>query len=93
MEKLVNSGFTRRTAVLVTLMTVLAAGIVLMMPGTALAACCGWEWTTTYYSDASKTVVVGECITNVSCSGQNECWGSTSAYYTRSRVCCETCQM
>ncbi|HEX7180498.1 MAG TPA: hypothetical protein VF756_01550 [Thermoanaerobaculia bacterium] len=92
MEKLVSNGFTRRTAVLVTLLTVLAAGIVLAVPGTALAACCGWEITTTYWN-STYTVVCGECITNIGCSGQTECWGTTTSYTTRSRVCCETCQM
>jgi len=90
METIDKKVLTRRAGFLVMLLLVAAASLTTLAPTKAYAICCGWETITTYYSDATKTVVVGECDAD-GCAGTTDCWGSTSAYYTRSRTCCDHC--
>ena len=92
MAKLARYGFTQRTTLLLLLVTALSLSGMLLMPKPAQAVCCGWELDTIYYFDSAKTQYAGECW-NDGCTGDSGCSGTTpTAYYTRSRFCCETCQ-
>ena len=91
-QKFARYGLTQRTALLLALLAVLSVSGVLLTPKTAEAACCGHVFETFYYSDAAKTNQVGYCWTN-ECSNSSGCSGTTpTAYFTRSRYCCEVCQ-
>ncbi len=93
MEKFARYGLTQRTALLLLLLVALTASGVLLMPKDAEAACCGWYTSTVYYFDSAKTQYAGECWTD-SCASDSGCSGTTpTAYWTRSRSCCEICQM
>ena len=92
MQKLSRYGLTQRTALLLVLLAVLSVSGVLLTPKNAEAACCGWTIETVYYFDAAKTQYAGECWSD-GCGGGSGCVGTTpTAYFTRTRYCCETCQ-
>jgi hypothetical protein len=91
MRTLERNGLTRRTALMALTLTMLAFFSLLILPTDATSACCGRERDVTYYSDDTKTTVIGECYFNDSCSGQTNCWGSTSSYTTSTTFCCEIC--
>jgi hypothetical protein len=53
--------------------------------------CCGYGTSTIYYSDASRTTVVGSCSDDCYANGPS-CTGDTSTVYTRYiRTCCSQC--
>lgn len=60
-------------AAVLLLVLALAAG----SPGSAVVTRTGHEFT--YYSDASHTTVVGDCIY---CVGSSRCFGTVTPYYT-----------
>jgi hypothetical protein len=53
-----------------------------------IVQCPGSVYATTvdYYSDASRTVLIGSCYTN--CQGQQTCTGSQSFHIRFHRSCC-----
>jgi hypothetical protein len=82
---------TSRVAVLVLLLVALATSMALLLPAKAYAVpCCGRHVTIYYYSDATKTVKVGQCV-NDDCAGTEVCSGQQTIYTTSFGYCCDTC--
>ena len=82
---------TPRIVVLMLLVLALSLGIVMSQPPKAEAfACCGWEYTWTYYFDAAKTQWAGEIYSN-DCDGTSYSSGQVTAYKNLSKICCDPC--
>jgi hypothetical protein len=65
-----------------------AGGLFVEPQDAQIIQCPGSVYTTyvTYYSDATRTVVIGSCTTV--CGGEQTCEGSTSRYFGFHRSCC-----
>jgi len=81
--------WTKRTGFFCMLTLVVLALTVHARTANAGVLCCGGETngTTNYYSDASKTVLVGRYIWN-DCTGTESMTGQFSQYVTTSIHCC-----
>jgi len=90
METLKRNGWTTNAAFLVMVLMLLATSLVLLTPAKAEAACCGHRITERYYSDATKTTQVGQCVED-ECAGTYTCTGQETEYITATSVCCEIC--
>ena len=56
----------------------------------ALPPCCGVDVLHIYYSDATKTTVVGEYCDCGDCEGAVYGWGQTTPYYRTEKSYCAT---
>lgn len=82
---------TPRIVTLVLLVTALTCSMLLSLPQKAKAfACCGWEFTWTYYSNAAHTTVVGKRVKN-DCEGTVTMSGNMTQYVLNTSSCCNPC--
>ena len=81
MSILAPFGCTRRVLSLAALLALLALGTSALLPAplAAVSGCIGNNTTTTYYSNASKTTVVGSYHSN--CQGVCTGSGQITSYY------------
>ena len=63
------------------------AGVLTLSAPKSVQACPANETTTTYYSDATLTNVVGERTVLCNCLGTTS-WGNRTAYYTVNSISC-----
>lgn len=90
MRRIKRFGWTTKAALLVMLLTLLATSMVLFVPREAYAFCCGHRITERYYSDASFTTQVGQCIED-ECAGTYTCTGEQTQFLTATSICCDHC--
>jgi hypothetical protein len=88
-----RNGWTPRTLALVLALALGAGAAVTMVPATAAAGpfpppCNKYYSIVTYYSNASKTVVVGSCTTD-GCDGlPTTCTGTKTSFLTLRSIRC-----
>jgi hypothetical protein len=93
LRKLLN----QRTTVLVLVLVVLSTAMALLHTSKADALpggpyCCSTMTITNYYSDASMTVWVGQCVNYYECVGTNSCAGNRTSYFITTSHCCTNCK-
>jgi hypothetical protein len=88
--------FTQRTTLLALVLIALATSMALLHTSKVDAfpgpGCCSYTTVTNYYSDASKTVWVGQCVNYNECVGTNFCAGHPTSYFTNTTSCCTNCK-
>jgi hypothetical protein len=90
--RLKSSRWTKRTGLLVMLTLIVLAFTAHARPAKAALSCCNLDTkgTTNYYSNASKTVLVGRYTWN-DCTGTESLTGQQTQYVTSFISCCSTC--
>jgi len=88
-----RNGWTRRSFALVLLLALGAGAAVIALPAPVAAGfipppCNKYYTVITYYSDATKTTVVGHCYTDGCAGTPQTCTGTKTSYSSFSAVRC-----
>src|ERR1700704_2547265 len=76
-----------RFTLLIFVIATLSSSLGLLPPAPeAQSACVFTPRVTTYYSDATHTLVVGQ--RGVDCNGNNFSWGVPTPFFTTTQLCC-----